>query len=129
MTGYLVRLTKNRDLVGVFVADDLDELIDSVDECTDVSACEYIEMPPGGIMWTSPAVPVPLSRGEPDDEKSPLQEVPWSAAQLSETWFDVLYGYTEGEWIPFDPDAPSEPPPLPRPMGPGQVIRMRKRGD
>jgi hypothetical protein len=25
-----------------------------VDECTDVPGCEYIELPPGGIMWDSP---------------------------------------------------------------------------
>lgn len=58
MPAYLVRLRANRDLVGIFVADDPEELEFVVYECTDVEACEYLEMPDGGIMWQSPAIPV-----------------------------------------------------------------------
>jgi hypothetical protein len=43
---YLVRLVKDWDLVGFFAADDIDDLVDAVDECTDVDACEYVELPP-----------------------------------------------------------------------------------
>ena len=48
MPAYLVRLIKNRDMVGFFVSDDFDELVTAVDECTDVPACEYVELPSGG---------------------------------------------------------------------------------
>jgi hypothetical protein len=40
MPAYLVRLRANRDLVGIFVADDPEELEFVVYECTDVEACE-----------------------------------------------------------------------------------------
>jgi hypothetical protein len=50
MPAYLVRLIQNRDVVGFFAADDFDDLIVAVDECTDVPACEYVELPPGGMM-------------------------------------------------------------------------------
>jgi hypothetical protein len=42
---YLVRLIKNRDIVGIFVADDIEELAQVVDEGTDVPYCEYLELP------------------------------------------------------------------------------------
>jgi ferredoxin-like protein FixX len=57
MSAYLVRLIQNRDIVGFFAADDFDDLVIAVDECTEVSACEFVELPPGGIMWTSPRGP------------------------------------------------------------------------
>jgi hypothetical protein len=66
---YLVRNIKSRDLVGIFVADDEDDLEFVMDECTDAPGCEYVELPAGGIMWESKAKPVPLDAG--DDEKSP----------------------------------------------------------
>jgi hypothetical protein len=61
---YLVRLIKNRDLVGFFAADDLDDLAVEVD---DVEACEYVELPPGGIMWTGPAIAVPVAARDDGD--------------------------------------------------------------
>lgn len=132
MPAYLVRLIKNRDLVGFFVADDFDDLVETVDECTDIDACEFIELPPGGIMWTGPAIAVPLERSDPNDQDSQFPDFPWGPATLTEWWFDVVYGHdTDEEWTAFVPDAPRHPPPepAPRPMGLGQVIRMRKRGE
>jgi hypothetical protein len=132
MPAYLVRLIGNRDLVGFFAAEDLDDLVEAVDECTDVDACEFIELPPGGIMWTSPAICVPLERADPNDEDSQFPDFPWGPASLTEWWFDVVYGYdTDEVWTPLVPGAPREPPlePAPRPIGPGQVIKMRKRGE
>jgi hypothetical protein len=36
----------------------------AVDECTNAGVCEYVEIPPGDIMWTSPAIPVPVDVGD-----------------------------------------------------------------
>jgi len=129
MPAYLVRLIKNRGIVGFFAADDFDDLVTAVDECTDVPACEYVELPPGGIMWTSPAIPVPVDTGDPDDEDAEITPLPWERASLSEVWWNVVYGFTEDEWTPFDPDAPQDPVPESpkRPHGPGRVIPIRKR--
>ena len=66
MPAYLVRIIGTRDLVGIFTADDGLGLAIAVDECTDVSDCEYAELPYGGIMWESPAKPVPLNVGDTD---------------------------------------------------------------
>lgn len=64
MPGYLVRTSDERDLVGFFVAEDHDELIDLIDECTDPAGCEYLELPSGGIYWDTPAVPIPIEADE-----------------------------------------------------------------
>ncbi|MCK1661276.1 hypothetical protein [Bradyrhizobium sp. 151] len=128
MPAYLVRLIKNRDIVGFFSADDVEELAEAVDECTDVPYCEYLELPSGGIMWTGPATALPLKRGNEDDGKE-AEQMPWASAELSESWWDGVYGYREEDWIPFDPDRPERPdsPPAEGPMGPGQVISMKER--
>jgi len=58
MPAYLVRTIDEHDIVGIFVADEMNDLLVAVDECTDPDDCEYIELPVGGIMWTSPAIAV-----------------------------------------------------------------------
>jgi hypothetical protein len=110
--------------------------VETVDECTDIDACEFIELPPGGIMWTGPAIGVPLERrasSDEDEDDPQFPDFPWERASFSEMWFEYLYGYnTEQAWVPFIPNAPQDPDPPPRlrPMAPGQVIPMkgRKRG-
>ena len=84
MPAYLVRLIQNRDIVGFFAADDFDDLVITVDECTNVGACEHVELPPGGIMWTSPALPVPIDVRDSEDEEAEIERLPWARAELSE---------------------------------------------
>jgi hypothetical protein len=126
---YLVRLIKNRDIVGFFAADDFDDLATAVDECTDVPACEYVELPRGGIMWTGPAVAIPIKLPDPDDEGAEIEGLPWEKAELSELWWNAVYGVADDEWTRFDPDAPQDPSPESpkRPLGPARVIPMRKQ--
>jgi hypothetical protein len=129
MPAYLVRLIQNRDLVGFFVADDFDDVVIAVDECTDVPACEYVELPAGGIMWGSPAIPVPIDISDRNDESTEIEGLPWARVELSESWWSVIHGYTDEEWTRFDPDAPQDPTPESpkRPLGPARVIPIRKR--
>jgi len=127
MPAYLVRLIQNRDIVGFFAADDFDDLVVAVDECTDVPACEYVELPPGGIMWTSPAVAVPFDLRN-HEEGAEIEKLPWEKVQLCEAWWSVVYGHSDDEWTRFDPDAPQDPTPEPRKkLGPARVIPIRKR--
>jgi hypothetical protein len=130
MPTYLVRTIKHLDLVGVFYARDTDELALIVDECTDPGSCEYQRMKTGGIMWTSPAIPVPIETPE-DANGTEDDPIPWNGAALTESWFDSFYGYATGKWKmlvpdggePFFPDAPA----LPQLPGPGHVVPFRKR--
>jgi hypothetical protein len=100
----------------------------AVDECTDPDDCEYVELPAGGIMWTSPAIAVPLSPGK-DEPDTDAEELPWAKAELSELWWSVVYGYTDDEWTEFFPGKPRKPRPKApdRTMGPGRVLPMKKR--
>jgi hypothetical protein len=131
MPAYLVRLCDTRDLVGFFFAEDDDQLELIVDECTDVPDCEYVELPLGGIMWQSPAIDVPIEidKDSVEADEDDILEVPWSGASLSESWWSVLYGYTDEKWTRFVPGNPLQPrPPAPRrPAGPGRVVQFRKR--
>jgi hypothetical protein len=39
MPAYLVRIINTRDIVGFFFADDLDDLLTTIDECTEPAGC------------------------------------------------------------------------------------------
>jgi len=129
MPAYLVRTIDNHDIVGFFVAAEIEDLLVTVDECTDPGDCEYVELPAGGILWSSPAIAVPLDAGGVEDEDADHgQELPWARAELSETWWNVVYGFTDDTWTEFFPGKPREPKSKPtRPMGPGKVVPYRKR--
>jgi hypothetical protein len=79
MPAYLVRIEQTRDIVGFFFADTMEELLDAVDECTEADGCEYVEMPVGGLMWTSPAIPVPIDHGSDDLVEETTQTRNWSS--------------------------------------------------
>jgi len=125
MPAYLVCVIDTHDIVGFFYAEEMDELFITINECTDPVDCEYIELPPGGIYWGSPAVAVPLEIKDDTDPK----ELPWARVDLSESWFDAVDGWTDSEWIPFFPNAPRDPTPKPRRRfsNPAQVIPIRTR--
>ena len=133
MPAYLVRIEDTRDIVGFFFAETMEGLLDAVDECTDADGCEYVEMPMG-IMWTSPAIPVPIDRGS-DDPKDDhpteeLEDLPWARAELSESWWSVVYGYTDEQWVPFFPYRPRSPrPDPPKPRRQARIIPLRRRRD
>ena len=99
-----------------------------IDECLDAADCEYMELPDGGIMWTSPAIAVPFKAGDPDDDESEAEELPWAKAELSESWWSVVYGYSDDNWTEFFPGSPRTPRPATptRSMGPAQVVPIRK---
>jgi hypothetical protein len=128
MPAYLVRLIKSHDIIGFFAADDLDALEIVVDECTDVSGCEYVELPEGGIMWESPAIPVRINAG--DNEEFELLSPPaWRKAELSKSLRSVIYGYTDQTWTPIDPEARQDQMPVPprTSIDPARVVPLRPR--
>ena len=63
----------------------------TIGECADVDACEYVELPVGGIMWENPATTVPIDAGD----EAELPDLPWAKAALSGGWWSVIYGYAD----------------------------------
>jgi hypothetical protein len=61
-------------------------------------------MKTGGIMWTSPAIPVPIETPE-DADGTEEDPIPWGEASLTESWFDSFYGYATGKWKLLVPDG------------------------
>ena len=91
MKAYLARLNAKQqhpyEIVGVFVARDRDQLLDLVDECTDVYAVDITELGAGSIFWAGRAdmrLPMNLERN-PDFNGLP------GGATVSELWSDKFF--------------------------------------
>lgn len=126
MPAFLVRTKDTCDLVGFFSADDEDDLIDLVDECTEPEYCQYLELPSGGVYWDSPAVAVPIG---PSDDDETEEKIAWNKADLTDFWAEAVYGISDGEWLEFYAHValPPEPAAPPRqPMGLGRVVSLKK---
>jgi hypothetical protein len=132
MPTYLVRTIDDHDLVGIFVAPNLFELALLLDEGIDAGVCECQRMGAGGIMWTEPAVAVPVN----DDDETSSDPVPWAEASLTEAWECSVYGPSNGKWraITFNLEEvyPEEPDDSPSPQAPvrtgtARILPYRKR--
>lgn len=118
MAIYLVRMQKNKEIVGIFVGANPDDLADLVDECTDPHECEYITLGRGGIHWPKPGMPtVPLlldaeAVGLDDEEMDDLevmdQDDPFkfSESAFTDEWHEVFFhGPERKKWkaVPHSP--------------------------
>lgn len=102
-TAFAVRLAEDQQVVGIFVAVDLDQLADLVDQCCDPAATEYLRMGVGGVYVGTPTAarwPARELRDpsgevidiEPDDEDA------LRGASLDDFWWRDIY---QGEWFPL----------------------------
>jgi len=80
------------DVVGVFVAGSLELLAEMVDECCDVSDCEYVQLPAGGFYMPSKAAPAPF--GPPPDDDVEFFPTP----VFLPAWSDIFFGPGESPW-------------------------------
>ncbi|MFB9264106.1 hypothetical protein ACFFWD_13135, partial [Bradyrhizobium erythrophlei] len=90
-------------------------------------ACEYLELPSGGVYWDDPAVAVPI---KVDENDQPEAEIPWSKAETTWDWSDAVYsaGDDEKVWTPLFPGEPKTPKPtLPPTRRTGLVLPMRRK--
>lgn len=96
MDVYFVRIIKERQVVGIFAAWDIDELQDIVDECCDPADCEYVAVGPGGIFqtgFTKAQFPVRFV-GEVGENVHPDDISPFAEASYSDSWHDAM----DGQW-------------------------------
>lgn len=130
MPAYFVRIMDTHDLVGFFFANGLEELAIIIDEATDPVDCEYIRIGSGGIIWSSPAVAVPIAWPDEDDDDGPADPdpIPWSGASVTEEWWDDVYRSFETKWRPVIPRFKKRRAfRLPKRSQPGKVLPFRKR--
>lgn len=88
MPAYLVRTIDKHDLVGVFYAPNFYSLAFMIDEVLDPDDCEYLLIGAGGIVWSSPAVEIPVPDDQ-DDDGSKDDPIPWQDARFSESWWQL----------------------------------------
>ena len=70
MAAYLVRTSENKEMVGLFWADNKPDLAAVVDECCDPSLCEAKRLAPGGIFYggsTECKFPIPAIEKQKDE--------------------------------------------------------------
>lgn len=100
MHAYVVRLKADRELVGVFVVDEPEDLHLLIDECCDAGACEYLTLPPGGLYHSADAPDVPTIY-DPDQEATGEKMPDWFAgATMTDHWNEVFTtdGGESGDW-------------------------------
>ena len=123
---FAVRRSENQQVVGIFVALELNQLADLVLQCCDPTATEYLMLGPGGVctdvlnpaQW--PARELPHAEGgfvgfEPEDE-DPLKD-----AKLDEYWWGDI---DRGDWHALDWDLPN---PLASTRSTGMDQRVRAK--
>lgn len=103
MVGFLVRLIVNKDLVGLFFARTLTELMVLIDECTEPEACEYIVLPRGSVHWTGPAVRIPIPI---PDETAGDDGIPWNDVTISESSWHAFFA--SHRWTPVGRERAAE---------------------
>lgn len=101
MTAYIVRLIKDRELVGIVWAGTTRGLWRAIDEHCDPFACEYAPLPDGGIFWNSGAPAIPIDdQCDEDDESDNCCLIP--DAETSERLGASIYGHEKLNWKQFD---------------------------
>jgi hypothetical protein len=71
MTAYIVRLSDNKELVGLFWSNSLRGLGWAIDECCNPYACEYKKVDDGGIFWSDKVpikIPILINKDEMIDD-------------------------------------------------------------
>ena len=106
MGAYVVRLVENKDLVGIFIAESVQQLILLIDEAEDPDVCEYASLGSGGVYWGSPAIAVPIPEPVPGDNDNGMDgelpgsrsEIPWHKCEMTDSWDLRMMGLRPLRW-------------------------------
>lgn len=106
-----------------------------IDEILNPEDCEYILIGSGGIVWSGPAIEIPVPSDDNDsDDPTAEDPFPWTGAGFTERWWALVYYDSRKRWrrieydledlYGIDPEEP-DPEPLP-PTKPAQVVAFKK---
>lgn len=112
---FLVRHRRDKEIVGLFHADDVADLIDMIDEGTVPSACEAALMPRGGLIWYGPEAPkVPefepaeydKLEAQDDDKLEESDDFSFQGVGMNDDWASVFlngrnFDGQELKWMPI----------------------------
>jgi hypothetical protein len=82
MPAYLVRTIDSMTWSEFFAATSIVDLVVLVDEAVDADKCEYQRLGSGDIMWTGPAVAIPIEGAGGDDEEISEAKISWEGARF-----------------------------------------------
>lgn len=94
MPAYIVRIRETKELVSFLVCSRRD-LAHAVDETTDPSECEFVEVVQGGIHWPKPYTPAISGSGD-------FVEINLSGAEFLDGMLDAVLDES-ASWRPVGP--------------------------
>ena len=102
-SAFAVRMADDHQVVGIFVAVDLDHLADLVDQACDPAATEYLRLGTGGVYVGSRTPAQWPPRWETDDAGEPVDIIDDDADPLKGATLDDLWGrdMDDGVWLPM----------------------------
>jgi hypothetical protein len=108
MMFFAVRLIKDKQAVGFFVAEDDDQLREMVDEVAPTYLCEFQELGAGGFIWEEPCPPLNVEfEVSEDGECPPIDELKRGVDFIGSVE-TLIRGGGEDVWEQLD-EAPPEP--------------------
>lgn len=109
MPAYLVRIIESRDLVGIFIADDEDDLAFVMDECRMRRGANTSSGRPGSSCGRPPPGRCRSILGIPRT-RNPSRRAFRGVRPLTERWWYIAYGMEDVEWTPSRMVHRSRPP-------------------
>lgn len=102
-SAFAVRMSEGHQVVGIFVAVDLDHLADLVDQCCDPASTDYLRLGIGGVYVGSRTSAQWPPRWETDDAGEPVDIIPDDADPMKGACLDDFWGrdMDDGEWLPL----------------------------
>lgn len=95
MSGFVVRLTESKELVGVYVASSITHLAQMVDDVVSPLYCEYLPFLSGGLVWSGDA-PRIHDRFVPTEDEDIPPIIEWGSPSSNEELDDAIDN--EGNW-------------------------------
>lgn len=102
-SAFAVRMSDDHQVVGIFVAEDLEQLAELVDQCCDPASTDYLKLGIGGVYVsarTAAQWPARMEKnGAGEDVDVVLDDAdPLKGAGLDDFWWRDV---DDGEWLPL----------------------------
>jgi hypothetical protein len=107
MPVYVVRMKDDNEIVGIYSADNENDLAEFVDESVTPMECEYLVLPDGGFYLDGGAQPIPRDVGEDEEVEF------FAKSSFTDSWDRIFLGTdpddgaADHNWraLPFTPTS------------------------
>lgn len=104
MSSAIVRLKKDRQIVGFYACDDSYGLFNLVDEITSPYDCEYMWVKYGGFHWPKPEAAIIFSDEYLEDDTYEMEPPTFDGVEMDEYLFTSVLNAAQDTWTEFTED-------------------------